>query len=204
MLAGAYGWSANPLIDGKYLYQTYEAASELALDYVPEVGDMVQQISAFTMDGIQDMDDPSQGLARQYIANGRQPVQAQILHVKWWAAGALLGAIPFVQFLTWMVVIATANRVIIKDDSPLSMAKVYWTLLRDNLGEHGCMLDNNQLIEEVGKRSGVYGYRQGTGGSTVKHVDVYEEGRGCDPARSFPQGEYDGPGEVRRRKVRES
>lgn len=228
ILAGSYAWSANSVEDDKFLYQTYEIAGELPFLWVPSKDDMIQKLSGFTMDGIQSMDNPDEGLQRQYVSNGFQPIQAQKLVVKWWAAGTLLAIIPFVQFWVWIVVIAIANKVVIKDDTPLSMAKVYWTLLKDTLGDSGCMLDGDQLIAEVGKKKDekeriklIYGFTEGTSDNPMKHVDIYQEGTGCDPARTFlnpkrskedkkekkekkefgfPEGEYDGlGGEVRKR-----
>ena len=221
MLAGSYAWSANAVKDDNDLYQTYEINGELPFLWVPENGDMIQKLSAFTMDGIQAMDDPDEGLPRQYVTNGLQPIQAQKLVVKWWAAGPLLAIIPFVQAGVWMVVIAFANKVVIKDDTPLSLAKVYWTLLKDTLAERGCMLDGKQLIEKVGKDKVIYGFTEGSSDDAMKHVDIYQEGSGCDPARTFlnpkrskedkkekkekkefgfPEGEYDGlSGHVRKR-----
>ena len=226
MIAGMYGWSDNDLMDGKYLYSAFEVAPfDRTFATQPDSIDVENAMSHFTAGGLAAMD-VDLGLYRLYVPNGLKPIQAQVLHVKWWAAYTLLGIIPAIQLVTCIIVIAVANKVIIKDDTPLSMAKVYWRLLRDNkLGEHGCMLDGDQLIQAVedahsvqgpGKAQVIYGVKIGSEEGALNHVDIFEEGGGCDPARTFvnlkrekqdvkpkfgfPEGEYDGSGGAPRKR----
>ena len=188
MLAGAYGWSDNPLKEDRYLYGTYTASNELSFTTIPTALEFSNTISTFTMQGIVAMDSQA-GLPRQYIADGSQPIPAQILHVKWWAAGTLLAIIPFIQFWTMLVVIALANKTIIKDDANISVARVYHSLL-GRLEGRGCILDGDQLIEALGNPRVAYAYSEGS--SSMKHVDVYEENSQIRLDRCFPEGNYDG------------
>ena len=203
MLAGALGLSANGLQDDKYMYHIYQAADEIGFTTVPTVPVVQYALTGWIMGAVEVMDDPSNGIeSRLYVSNGEQPIQAQVLSVKWRYCATLLGIIPLVQLITWIVVVATANKVIVKDDSPLSMAKIYWTLLGDFLGHHGCLLDNDQLIEVMGNMNVVYGCKGGSGPESLKHVDVFEEGSECHPTHKFDEGDYDGPESLRKRKGR--
>ena len=188
MLSGAYGWSDNPLKEDRYMYAIYTATSEIGFSTIPAAMDVMNQIATFTISGIAAMDSDS-GLNREYIADGQQPIPAQILRVKWWAAGTLLGIIPFVQFWTMLIVIGLANKTIIKDDASISVARVYHSLL-DQLDGKGCILDGDQLIERLGNPRVAYAYDEVS--STMKHVDVYKETSQIKLDRCFPEGEYDG------------
>lgn len=188
MLSGAYGWSDNPLNQDRYMYATYTATSEIGFSTVPTAMDVMNQIATFTISGIAAMDSDS-GISREYIPDGMQPIPAQILRVKWWAAGTLLGIIPFIQFWTMLIVIALANKTIIKDDASISVARVYHSLL-DKLDGKGCILDGDQLIEKLKNPRVAYAYNEVS--STMNHVDVYEDTSQLKLDRCFPEGEYDG------------
>ena len=188
MLSGSYGWSDNPLKDNRYMYGHYAVTSEIGFTTVPSAQDVVNQIASYTMSGIAAMDSDF-GLSRQYIADGRQPIPAQVLHVKWWAAYTLLGVIPLVQALTMAVVIKWANKTVIKDDSSISVARVYHSLL-NNMKGGGCILDGDQLIESLENPRVAYGYKVVS--NSMNHVDVYEESSEIKLDRRFPEGEYDG------------
>lgn len=198
MLAGAWAWSDNPLQANQYLYEVYSDTSELGRNTVQSDLDMANEASALVAGAIQAMDRSTLDnpyttyVQRQYITDGREPIQAQVLDVKWWAAGTLLGVIPFVQFWLTVIVIAIANKTVIKDDAHIAIAKVYHTLLQ-KLGPHGCILDGDQLIDALGNPRVAYAYSEVS--TSLRHVDVYEQDSGLKIDRRFPEGDYDGDGE---------
>lgn len=192
MLAGAFAWSDNALKEDRYMYVTYPAANEISFIDEPSAIDVSNKIAEYTMSGIVAMDDTS-GLPRQYIINGQQPIQAQVLHVKWRFAGALLAIIPFVQFWTMLIVIKWGNKTIIKDDSSISVARIYHSLL-DKMNGRGCILDGDQLIESLGNPRVAYAYDKIS--DSIYHVDVYKDTGQIKLDRRFPEGEYDGTHEA--------
>jgi hypothetical protein len=201
MLAGILAWSPVPP-NGTSESQLFQEASSIGWYAVPtevEVADYVSQwsIAAVAAMDAADGSTTQSGISRMFVANGYQPIQAQILDVKWWAAGTILGAIPFVHFWTLIIVLFFANKVIIKDDNPIAVAKVYHTLLHKIGHNHGCMLTGDQLIETLEDDHGVSNVIFGTkdGINNVRHVDVFEEGSGVKAERVFPHGDYDGAGD---------
>ncbi len=204
MLAGMLGWSSTPP-NGTIEYELYQEAGQIGWSSAPTLQDVLIYVSSFTAGGIATMDgktgsSASAGLSRMYVDNGRQPIQAQIMVVKWWAAGTILALVPFVHFWTLILVIFFANKVIIKDDSPLAVAKIYHSLLNKVGDQHGCMLTGDQLIEVLEQDHEVPKVIYGTmdRGNGIRHVDVFEEGSGVKSERIFPEGNYDGSGTRRR------
>ena len=200
MLGGMLAWSSNAP-NGTEEYQLYQETSQVGWYTVPTQIEVADFVSQWTIAGVAAMDardgsTTESGLTRMYVGNGNQPIQAQKLSVKWWATGAILGAIPFVHFWTLILVIFFANKVIIKDDNPIAVAKVYHTLLNKIGDHHGCMLTGNQLIEALEDDHHVSKVIFGTKDEVhgMKHVDIYEEGSGVNPPRVFPEGDYDGVG----------
>ena len=200
MLAGMLAWSSNPA-NGTNEYQIYRENDQIGWLGTPTKIDVADYLSQWSIAGLAAMDandgsTTGSGIPRMYITNGNQPIQAQILRVKWWAAGTILGLIPFVQFWTLILVISFANKVIIKDDTPIAVAKIYHTLLHKIGHDHGCMLRGDQLIETLEDDHNVarviFGTKEGPNG--IKHVDIFEEGSGVNPPRNFPEGDYDGSG----------
>ncbi len=193
-------WSSNPT-NGTEEYQVYREIDQIGWATTPAEVDVQDYVSRWTIAGVAAMDandgsTTGSGLSRMYITNGNQPIQAQILKVKWWAAGTILGLIPLVQLWTLIIVIFFANKVIIKDDSPIAVAKIYHTLLHKIGHKHGCMLRGDQLIETLEDDHHVsrviFGTKEGANG--IRHVDIYEEGSGVNAPRVFPEGNYDGIG----------
>jgi len=133
---------------------------------------------------------------RKTIAKGEQPIVAQILQVTWRYAGAILGVIPFIHFLTLMIVIRWANRAIIKDDSHLAIAKLYHTFLRQT-GDRGCLLQGDEIVKALNNPEVAYGWRPSGEQDGAMHVDVFE--RGQEPPRvekPFVEGWYDGKSRI--------
>lgn len=197
MLAGMLARSSSPA-NGTNEYQIYRATDEIGWFTTPTKIGVADYLSQWTIGGVAAMDardgsTTESGIGRMYVI-GNQPIQAQILKVKWWAAGTILGLIPFVQFWALIVVISFANKVIIKDDTPIAVAKIYHTLLH-KIG-HGCMLSGDQLIgtleDDHNVARVIFGTKEGPNG--IKHVDIFEEGSGVSPPRNFPEGDYDGSG----------
>jgi hypothetical protein len=153
---------------------------------------MAKLISKFAIGVIAGMDDHG---PRMNIT-GLQPYTALILAVKWKYAVAILSVIPFIQFIVLLIVIAFANKLIIKDDTHLSMALLLRPVV-DRLGDHGCMLTGKEISEELHMKA-VYGYRDPVPGSDVYHLDILteEDQVPLKNQRSFQEGVYDGNGVV--------
>lgn len=195
MLAGAMGWSETPPTAGTNSeYMTYNNSGPIGFSSTPDPDGMAQEISAFTMGAIAVMDDLTFGLPRMYIADGQRPGQAQVLHVTWRYAAAILAVIPFIHFWTLMAVIIWANKAIIKDGSLLSAAKVYYSLLK-NLDGHGCMLRGDEIVTALGNPLVAYGWKSDQPG--IGHTDVFDDASGMEVERAFREGWYDGTRLVR-------
>jgi hypothetical protein len=198
MLAGMLGWSQNAP-EASIEYNVYQELSQIGWFTDPSVEDVQSLLSTFTIGGVAAMDandgsSTATGLPRMIVSDGSQPIEAQILKVRWWWTGAFLIAIPSVHLVSLLFVIAFANKVIIKDDSPIAVAKIYHSLLNRVGDDHGCMLDGNQLIETLEKEHHVekvlYGYQEGSNG--LKHVDIFDSSSPVNSQRAFPTGDYDG------------
>jgi len=199
MLAGAIGWDKTPptiLPDGRQeQYQIYQNITSIGFNGAggePDAPTMADVISSFTMGTIATLDASADLDYRKDVADGRQPIPAQILKVTWKYAGSILGLIPFIHFCTLVLVIKWANKAIIKDDSHLAIAKVYYTLI-GQLGERGCLLRGDQIVELLANPDVAYGWRQSTDYEGALHVDVFERGRGAPRVeKPFLEGWYDG------------
>ncbi|KAK5414599.1 hypothetical protein LTR06_004413 [Exophiala xenobiotica] len=199
MLAGGIGWDKAPpttLPDGRQeQYQIYQNITSIGFNGAggaPDAPTMADVISSFTMGTIATLDASEDSDYRKDVANGRQPIAAQILKVKWKYAGSILGVIPFIHFCTLVLVIKWANKAIIKDDSHLAIAKVYHTFI-SQLGERGCLLRGDQIVEVLANPDVAYGWKQSTDYEGAMHVDVFERGRGAPRVeKPFVEGWYDG------------
>lgn len=200
MLAGSLGWSGDAVTGDTQQYMAYPNTTGLQFYTEPDEIDMAQWISAFSMGGIAIMDSGVPYLIRKIVPGGYQPVEAQILKVVWRYAGSLLGVIPFIHFWTMMAVIIWANKAIIKDDSHLAIAKVYHKII-DQLGDQGCMLRGEEIVDELGNPKVAYGWTMRPTG--YGHTDVFLEDEGIRVERSFKPGPYDGSGPKRRIQYRD-
>ncbi|KAK4940069.1 hypothetical protein LTR10_019806 [Elasticomyces elasticus] len=199
MLAGAVGWNdiaptAAP--DGGFEeYQLYSNISDYGFEFTPGADDMANAVSTFTMGMISFLDTGSNegiGGTRLNVTDGADPISAQVLEVTWRFAGAILGLIPFIHFVTLVLVIIWANKAIIKDDSHLAIAKVYHTLLT-KMGDRGCLLRGEHIVEALDNPEVIYGWRPSNEVDKARHVDVFERGQGISPIdEPFVEGEYDG------------
>jgi hypothetical protein len=201
MLAGAIGWNDLPPVSisgtGLDEYELYSNISDFGFVQTPSDTDMANAISGFTMGAVAIMD-ASPGMARKDVSNGREPIPAQILTVQWRFAGAILAVIPFIHFWTLLAVIKWANHAIIKDESHLAIAKVYQSLLHRRLGDRGCLLRGDEMVEVLGNPSVAYGWSWNPDSAREHegsmHVDVFEEdsSHNAKVDRPFVEGWYDG------------
>lgn len=195
MIAGTIGWSGRDAVNSassnSFNFVAYDNTSEVALglsrlynqsDSVPSAKNMADFISSSAIKGVVAMDDTYFGLPRKYV-QGATPTPVQILNVDWRGAGLLLGGITFGQLVGLVLVFALANRAIIKDDSYLSMAKLYWSLLANNgFGDKGCMLRRSEIVKNMKnpRTKVIYGYTETEmktpNGLMVNHLDVFEQG----------------------------
>lgn len=215
MLAGAIAWSGNPisssLQSNKSVLKstTYMNSTAITWQIYKSYGnysltelDMADFLSSFTMKAITAMDDFKTGMDNFKTAYGRTPIASQQLVVDWLSAISLFVGIPLVQLVALVVVFCVANKAIIKDESPLSIAKLYFTLLQNHgFGTKGCMLKGVDIVQEMGDPSVTYGWVNGVPG--VGHLDVFEkeqalqteDGRAALVSNVFRRGiMYDGTG----------
>ena len=199
MLAGALGWSANgPTQDGKSLYAVYTNASDLRFASTPSTKDMANKLASFTIGAVSFMDD-SFAADRRYVSSTERPIAAQYLEVTWRYAAAILASIPLIHGLTLLAVVTWANHAIIKDDSHLSIAKVYHSFLQ-GLGDHGCLLKGHEMVQALNNPKVKYGHSGSLGHEGYLHVDVYEQGgRLVGNEGNLLEGWYDGASDVRKR-----
>ncbi|KIV88970.1 hypothetical protein PV10_08595 [Exophiala mesophila] len=199
MLAGALGWSANgPSQDGKSLYAVYTNASDVRFASTPGTKDMANKLASFTIGAVSFMDD-SFAADRRYVLSAERPIAAQYLEVTWRYAAAILASIPVIHCLTLLAVVTWANHAIIKDDSHLSIAKVYHSFLQ-GLGDHGCLLKGHEMVQALNNPKVKYGHSGSLGHEGYFHVDVYEQGgRLVGNDGTFLEGWYDGASDVRKR-----
>ncbi|EXJ77642.1 hypothetical protein A1O3_09870 [Capronia epimyces CBS 606.96] len=192
MLAGAIGWSDNPpVLGGIALSNTYTNFSNYGFTTIPSKSDMANAISSFSMGAIAIMDS-SNAMTRKNVTDGETPIAAQVLRVHWSYAGAILAVIPFIHFWTLMAVIVWANKAIIKDDTPLAIAKLYFTFL-SQLGDRGCLLRGEQIVQTLHNPQVVYGWRTSLEHDGAMHVDIFQKDRdGPRASGPFVEGWYDG------------
>jgi hypothetical protein len=192
--AGAIGWTGFFYTNDTREYQMYSTDSPWSLPFTPDSDGMASLISKFAVGVFASMDDHG---PRMNIT-GSQPSTALILTVEWKYAAALLGIIPFLQFCALLIVVAFANKVIIKDDTHLGMARLLRPVV-GRLGDHGCMLTGKEISEELHMKA-IYGYREPGAGSDVFHLDVLteEDKMPLRGRRAFEEGVYDGVGGEKR------
>lgn len=122
-----------------------------------------------------------------FLVPGQEPKLGNQLVVQewrfiWLIMGVILGAqgIGFVLTAFW------ANRVLVKDESPLGIARLLRPIV-DELGNHGSAARGRQICEEIGEESEVrYTVHQREPKGPFQ-LELNSHGR----IRAFPEGEYD-------------
>ncbi|KAK5053976.1 hypothetical protein LTR84_001938 [Exophiala bonariae] len=163
-----------------------------------EAEDMARLLRSFTAGAISAFDD----IGPRMNVTGNSPGPAQVVNVKWKFSLLILAGVPLFQVLVLLLVIAFANKAIIKDTSHLSMARLLRPLV-EKLGDGGCLLTGDEIAEKLGNVKVIYGVRDpGVGnvpapgvGDTgdVRHLDILEEAEGFGYRRGrMPVGMYDG------------
>ena len=192
MLAGGIGWEGLFTVNVTTQYQVYPVGVPQVPPGASTADDVSRVISQFTSKAIAAMDDRG---PRRNVSSSHVPVSAVYLKVTWKWAIPVLALIPGIHFLTLAAVIIWANKAIIKDETFLSMAKLYAPLV-EGLGPHGCLMRGDQIIKRFGNPMVAYGFKDCTrpGAGGVKHVDLFRQEDGVDVQRSFQEGDYDGDG----------
>lgn len=90
------------------------------------------------------------------FTQGWYPVPSQIVSVEWKWALTLLGLIPGLHLLAMLLVVSWAGKAIIRDESCISVAKM-WRPILAKLGEHGCLLTGEEICEHLGDLKVRYG-----------------------------------------------
>jgi hypothetical protein len=203
ILAGAMGWSGEPVNNDTRQYVTYRWSSQVGFARSPNSTDVAALVSEFTTKAIAAMDTIFPGITLKEV-QGREPIEAQVLIVMWRWAGTFLAILPVLHFLSLMAVIVWANKAVIKDDSHLAVAQAYMSLLK-GLDDTGCMLRGDEIVHKLGYPKVIYGFTDpGKGEEDPGHIDVFTEESGVMPERSFREGTFDGMRKRRRKKVANS
>ena len=142
--AGAIGWTGIDTFVGNnasefYQYRLYSTSSYWSPSYTLDQSgpySAASLISQFTEGAIAAMDANS---LRVVVEDGLQPQSALMVTVEWKNVAVLLAAIVGIQFAGLTLVIAVANKAVIKDDSPLAIAKLFTPIL-SKMGAHGTVL----------------------------------------------------------------
>ena len=125
--------------------------------------------------------------------HGAVPILGFNLTVQWGYVGGLCGAIAFVHLLFIAAAVYTSSKVIIKDDSNLSTARLLRPLV-DHLGSQGTLIngkDMSRVIEDNGFRGLVYGPREDPGaGGRVLDISDSVMPRKTLAGRRHPDGTY--------------
>lgn len=113
------------------------------------------------------------------------------LSVDWVYAGIILGIPPLLQLITLLIVVAWANKAIIKDDGPLTTARLLHSLI-EKLGPGGSLLDNEEIIEAIGNPRVAYnfGASRATGSMDVGIVEKAPRST-LTIEKRFEEGVYD-------------
>ena len=124
---------------------------------------------------------------------GAVPILGFNLTVQWGSTSGLCGAIVSVHLLFIAAAVYTSSKVIIKDDSNLSTARLLRPLV-DHLGSQGTLIegkDISRVIEDNGIRGLVYGPREdpGAGGRVLDISDRVMPRRTLAGSR-HPDGAY--------------
>jgi hypothetical protein len=196
IMAGAIGWTGfNHTPGDPYQYVRYSLDTWWSPIQLATVDTVARRIMEFSAEGIAAMDfnGPRKNVAGYY------PVPAQNVSVEWQWAGAILGAIPFIQLLGLLCIIKWANQAIIKDPSPLSTARLLRPIV-DKLGVKGCLLTGEEISKELSHLRVKYGFTEPdpatwsnkSTGEIVRHIDILDEAQGFGFQRQMPEGKYDG------------
>lgn len=205
IVAGSIGWSGINTTGFNIEWVNYENGNQFAPDTDATPEQMAQALMKYTAGTLAGMDTTG------FRANvtGFFPTQAQVLNIDWFFAPLILGIVAGVQILLFLCVIALANKVIIKDTSPLSMARLLRPIA-DKLGDRGCLLTGEEIAEELGNYKVIYGFREpnsdplvysntmpddaGIGdGQHIRHLDIIEETEKIPQYYGHhPPGLYDG------------
>jgi hypothetical protein len=170
------------------LYTLYPQQSQFdpLITVIPE--DIADLLAQFSLQSIGSLDyyDPS---SRLNITNQPVPISTSKLDVDWLSAGVVLALLPVIQLITFLIVVAWANKAIIRDDEPLSTARLLQPLL-GKLGPGGCLLDNEEIIEAIDNPGIAYNFSVSERTGTMR-VSVVEQGPGLAIRNSFIDGVYD-------------
>lgn len=205
MFAGAIAWTGVNDKSVDYLqYQFYTSAAWLSPNGSVSAEAMASVPMGFTAGAIAAYDVAG---PRTYVSPALTPTKAQYIKVEWNWAITILGVIPLVQFLLMWSIVIWANKVAIKDESCLSIARLLRPIV-DKLGDHGCLLTGEEITETLGNYKVMYGARipegttPGEEASVLKHLDIIEQSEGLGKWHAhMPQGCYDGVVEEKKKVV---
>lgn len=200
MFAGAIGWSGQQVPNDTEQYLVYSATNGLTFKIFSSSSatEMAALLSRICIGAVAAMDNDDTDHDLRQIIQGQEPGYANFLQVVWWHAGPLLVLIPCLQLASLIVVIAIANRAVIKDDSYLGVAELYRSIT-GRLGNHGTMLRGDEIIDSLRNPATgeephvIYAWKDEDNGDFghIKHIDVFDDTSGFEPQPAFVPGRYD-------------
>jgi hypothetical protein len=157
IMAGAIGWTGfNFTADDQYQYVRYTVDSWWSPNNPTNVSQMAGHIMEFAIEAVAALDNNGDRLYTQ----GWYPVPSQIVNVEWKWAATLLAVIPGLHLLAALLVVSWAGKAIIRDESCISVAKM-WRPILGRLGDHGCLLTGDEICEQLGDIKVRYGVMDG-------------------------------------------
>jgi hypothetical protein len=188
--AGAIGWTGiawNGWDDRQT--RTYTAGSRWSPSKQVATQEVEDMLMRFVIGAVAAFDDHGirYNLTKQYTV----PTQGQQLDVDWFWITVILAGICGIQLIALILLVAFANRAIVRDESFFSMAMLLSPVV-SKIGRSGMNLNGNE-IKEHGKlkwRKIRYDYRDGKDGDPNR-VDIFFEGRDQKEGRkSWAAGSY--------------
>ena len=194
-LAGALGWTAINSTGSDLQYVTFKGDTDFNPRGNATQKDLESLVMRFTVGAISAMD--ALGGPRQNLTGNYSPSPAQIVNVKWPYAGAILGGIPFIQFIMLLGVVWFSGKAIILEPSYLTAAHLLQPVLK-KVGEDGILLSGEEMAARLGDYKIAYGVRPNVEDpghhvtEFVRDLDVIEESEGYGYIRGkMPEGRYE-------------
>ncbi|KAH4201491.1 hypothetical protein HBH69_202490 [Parastagonospora nodorum] len=188
--AGAIGWTGIAWNDWKTLQsRTYTQGSEWSPTTVVTTDDVARMLSRFTIGAVAAFDD--HGIRYDVRNQQTVPTQGQQLDVDWFWIIVILSSICGIQLTALILMVAFANRAIVRDESFFSMAMLLSPVV-SKIGRSGMNLSGAEIKEhrKLMWKKIRYDYREGKDGGPNR-VDIFFEGKDQREGRkSWAPGSY--------------
>lgn len=155
-----------------------------------------QIIASFSMTALAAADqdteirEPRIDLAGRRNITGREPYYPSQVSVSWVDATAVLIVVPLLQLLGLLIMIAFANKSIVKDNANFTTARILGPIVQ-RMGEHGSLFNGDDIMERLGGDEVKLIYVSEVSGVATR-VGVFEQkDTGGFDIGLFPEGRYD-------------